>query len=61
MAYTIKWTLIMVLKKKNLERPRHRRKENIKIDLKEIDVNMRNWTNLAYWRAFVDSIIHGVI
>ena len=38
-------------------RPRHRWEDNIRMDLKEIDINMRNWVHLAqdkdYWRALV--------
>jgi len=40
-----------------LERPRHRWKNNIRMDLKEIGVNTRNWMDSAqdrdYWRALV--------
>ena len=40
-----------------LGRPRHRWKDNIRMDLKEIGVSMRNWLDLAqnkdYWRALV--------
>ena len=42
-----------------LGRPRLRRKENFRMDLKEIGVNTRNWVNSAqdkgFWRAFVNS------
>ena len=45
--------------------------DNIRMDLKEIDINMRNWVDSAkdrdYWRAIVNaalilrgSISHGV-
>ena len=39
-----------------LRRPRRRWKDNIRMDLKEIVINMRNWVDLAqdrdYWRDF---------
>ena len=41
--------------KRPLGRPRRRREENISMDFKEIDVNTRNWIDLAqdsdYWRV----------
>ena len=54
-----------------LERPRHRWEDNIRTDLKEIGINMRNWVDLAkdrdYWKVLVNvayelpcSISHGV-
>ena len=40
-----------------LGRPRRRWKGNIRMNLKEIDINMRNWVDLAqdrdYWRDLV--------
>jgi hypothetical protein len=33
--------------KRPLGRPRHRSKDNIRTDLKEIGSNMRNWIDLA--------------
>ena len=43
--------------KRPLGRPRHRWEENIRMDLKEIGVNTRNWIDLTqdrdYWRALV--------
>jgi hypothetical protein len=33
--------------KRPLGRPRRRWEDNIKMDLREIDVNMRNWFDLA--------------
>jgi hypothetical protein len=40
-----------------LGRPRPRYDDNIRIDLKEIGINMRNWDNSAqdrdYWKALV--------
>ena len=42
-----------------LGRPRRRWEENIRMDLKEISVNTRNWVDSvqdrAYWRAFVNA------
>ena len=54
-----------------LERPRHRWEDNIRMDLKEIGINTRNWVDSAqdrdYSRALVNapftlwgSISHGV-
>ena len=44
--------------KRPLRRPRHRWEDNIRMDLKEIGINTRNWVDLAqgrdYWRAFVN-------
>ena len=44
--------------KRSLGRNRTRWEDNIKIDLKEIDVNMRNWVdstqNRDYWRTLVN-------
>ena len=41
-----------------LERPIHRWEVNIRMDLREIGVNTRNWFDLAqdrdYWRALMD-------
>ena len=40
-------------------RPKHRWESNIRMDLKEIGNNMRNWVDLAqnrnYWRALVNA------
>jgi len=45
-----------------LERPRHRWEDNIRIDLKEIDVNMRNRFDLIQdrdcWGAFVNAALN---
>ena len=42
-----------------LGRPKHRWKDNIRRDLKEICINTRNWLDLAqdrdYWRALVNT------
>ena len=44
--------------KKRLGRPRRRWEDNIRIDLKEIGINTRNWVDLAqdrdYWRTLVN-------
>ena len=44
--------------KRPLGRPRHRWKDNIRLDLKEIGINTRNQVDSAqdrdYWRAFVN-------
>ena len=44
--------------KRPLGRPRRKWEDNIRMDLKEIGVNTRNWVDLAqdsdYWRAFVN-------
>ena len=44
--------------KRPLGRPRHRWKDNIRVNLKEIGINMRNWVIMAqsrdYWRAHVN-------
>ena len=41
-----------------LGRPRRRWENNIRIDLKEIGINTRNWGDMAqdsdYWRVFVN-------
>ena len=46
------------IEKRHLGRPRRRWKDNIRMDLKEIAVNTKNWLNLAqdrdYWRAFLN-------
>ena len=44
--------------KRPLGRPRHRWENNIRMDLKEIGMNTRNWVDSAqvrdYWRALVN-------
>ena len=44
--------------KRPLGRPRHRWEVNIRMDLKEIVINTRNWVDSAqdrdYWRALVN-------
>jgi hypothetical protein len=45
-----------------LGRPRHRRIDNIKIDLLEIGLNVVDWIRLAqdkyWWRALVNSVMN---
>ena len=45
--------------KKLLRSPRHRWEDNIRMDLKEIGISMRNWVNssqvMDYWRALVSA------
>ena len=42
--------------KRSLEIPRHRWDDNIRLELKKIEDNSKNWIDLAqdmdYWRAF---------
>ena len=46
------------LHRRPLGRSRHRREGSIKMDLKELGINMRNWVDLVqdrdYWRALVN-------
>ena len=48
--------------KRPLGSPRCRRKDNIRMDLKEIGINTRNWVDSAqdrdYWRALVIVALH---
>ena len=48
--------------KRTLRRPRHRREDNIRMDLKEIDINTRNWVDTAqdrdYWRTLVNAALN---
>ena len=45
-------------RKRHLGRPRHRWEDNIRMDLKEIGINTRNWVDSAqdrdYWRVLVN-------
>jgi hypothetical protein len=45
-----------------LGRPRRRWQDNIRMDLKEIIMNTRNWIDSAqdmdYWRALVNMALH---
>ena len=62
------WSLIAVdfqaslSKQKPLGMPRHRWEDNIRMILKEIGINMRNWVDSAqntdYWRAFVNAALN---
>jgi hypothetical protein len=44
--------------KRQLGRPWHRWEDNIRMDLKEININTKNWVHSAqdrdYWRALVN-------
>ena len=44
--------------KRSLGRSRHRWEDNIRMDIKEIGINTRNWVDSAhdrdYWRALVN-------
>jgi hypothetical protein len=48
--------------KRSLVRPRHRWDDNIRMDLKEIGINTRNWVDSAqdmdYWRALVNAALN---
>ena len=48
--------------KRPLGRPKHRWEDNIRIDLKEMGINTRNWIDLAqgkdYWRALVNATLN---
>ena len=48
--------------KRRLGRPRHRWEDNIRMDLKEIGINTRNWVDSAqdryYWRALVNAALN---
>ena len=45
-----------------LGRPRRTCEDNFRIDLKEIDINTRNWVDLAqdrdYWRILVNAALN---
>ena len=47
---------------KPLGRPRRRWEDNIRMDLKEIGINTRNWVDTAeyrdYWRALVNAALN---
>ena len=49
-------------RKKTLRRPRRRWEDSIKMDLKEIGINRRNWVDSAqgrdYWRALVNAALN---
>ena len=48
--------------KRPLGRPRRRWEDNIRMDLKEIGLNTRNWVDSAqdrdYWRALVNTALN---
>ena len=48
--------------KRPLGRPRCKWKDNVRVDLKEIGINMRNWVNLAldrdHWRVLVNAALN---
>jgi hypothetical protein len=48
--------------KRPLGRPRHRWEDNIRMDLKEIGINTRNWVDSAqdrdYWRTLVKAALN---
>jgi hypothetical protein len=48
--------------KRPLGRPRHRWEHNIKLDLREIGIDGKNWIQLAQdrvrWRAFVNTVMN---
>ena len=49
--------------KRPVGRPRHRWKDNIRLDLQEIVINKRNWIDSAqdrdYWQALLDAASTG--
>jgi hypothetical protein len=48
--------------KKPLGRPRRRWEDNIRMDVKEVGINMRNWVDSAhdrdYWRALKNAALN---
>ena len=48
--------------KRPLGRPRHRRKDNIKMDLREVGCDPGEWVDLAeereQWRAYVRAVMN---
>jgi hypothetical protein len=48
--------------KRPLGRPRHRWEDNIKLDLREIKINVMKWIQLAqdrvHWWAFVNTVMN---
>ena len=53
--------LVKLTEKRPLVRPRRRWKENIRMDLKEIGVNTRNWFDSSqdrdYWRHLLNAAL----
>ena len=61
------WSAFKILtgtpaRKRPLGRHRRRWEDNIRMDLKEVGVNTRNWADLAqdrdYWRALVNAVLN---
>ena len=54
--------MIILTRKRPLGRPRRRWEDNIRMDLKEIGINTRNWVGSArdrdYWRALVNAALN---
>ena len=50
------------IEKRPSGRPRRKCEDNIRMDLKEIDINTRNWVDSAqdrdYWRANVNAALN---
>ena len=50
------------VRKRRLGRPRRRWEDNIRMDLKEISINTRDWIDSAqdrdYWRALVNATLN---
>ena len=48
--------------KRLLGRPRRRCEDNIRMDLKEISINTRNWVDLTqdrgYWKALLNVVLN---
>jgi hypothetical protein len=48
--------------KRSLGRPRRRWKDNIRMDIKEIGINTRNWVDSVqdrdYWRTLVNATVN---
>ena len=42
-------------------RPRHRWEDNIRIDLKAIGINMRNWVNSAQDRDYLKDLMNATL
>ena len=51
--------------KMSLGRPKRRWEDSIRMDLKEIGINTRNWVDSAedrdYWKALVNSVLNLLI
>ena len=44
--------------KRSLGRPRRRWEDNIKMDLREVGCDPRDWIALAEWRAYVRAVMN---